>query len=187
MNSPTNTKNSARAIKRPLGDLAAPRRRHRRITDRLLAWLAVDARRLERIEQGGTQLLGLVVGQGFRADLHRRRPTAADRHHLLRVLAQCLAEDVFDLLDGGFSAWEGHRGAALEVDAEGEAADRDGPDRDRDDQGGDDEPNLPASDDVERTRAGVEPCEEAVPRQRRGRRFDARCLDGAGLRRARVA
>ena len=70
------------------------------------------------------------------ADLHGGRTAAADDHHRFGVLAQCLAEHLFDLLRDCAVACGGHRhlGAALEVDAEGEAADHDAGDGDGDDR-----------------------------------------------------
>ena len=87
--------------------------------------------------------------------------------HRFGGLAQCLAEHVLDLLGADRARRTGgrhrHLGAALEVDAEGEAAEHDARDRDRDDQAADREPQLASPDDLERAGAGVEPDEEAVP------------------------
>ena len=173
-------------MQRLLGDLPAPGRRHRRVADGLLARLAVGALGLERVEQRGAQLLrsrrwsaspsGSAPSPSRRC---RRRPPirASLPSVLLKTSSTCW------VLTVPFCAGGRHRhlGAALEVDAEGEAAQQDARDRDRDDQAADRVPQLAAADDLERAGAGVEPDEEAVLAALR-----PACLRGRAPRRRRI-
>ena len=67
----------------------------------LLAGLAVGAPRLERVEQRRPQLLGLIVGQRLRADLHGGGSPVPTMTTDSGALPERLVEDVLDLLGGG--------------------------------------------------------------------------------------
>ena len=122
---------------RLLGDLAAPGLRHRRVADRLLAGLAVGALGLEGVEQRGAQLASVSslfsVSDRICTVADAPLPTittdsASLPSVLLNTSSTCCGD--LTLTRGGHR----HLGAALEVDAEGEAAEHDAGDRDRDDQ-----------------------------------------------------
>ena len=156
---------------RLLGDLPAPRRRHRGVADGLLAGCRQPGG-WNSLNSASLSFAVLVVGQRLGADLHRRPSAVADDDHLLGFVAERCAEHVLDLLH----AWRRREGTtpcvppsksmpkvkpritmlAIAI-AMISAADR--------------EPHPALPDDLERTGAGVQPDEEAVPRS--GRRIDA--------------